>query len=98
MGHGCAALRATSGGRELQRRRRHPTEPLGETLAAPDDPAAAAEAAEQRVRIYRALHRLPEPYREVALLRLTGGLAFREIGEIMGKSEKLGARNLFPRA
>ena len=82
---------------ELQRRRRHPTEPLGETLAAPDDPAAAAEAAEQRVRIYRALHRLPEPYREVALLRLTGGLAFREIGEIMGKSENW-ARVTFFRA
>ena len=47
--------------------------------------------------IYRALHRLPEPYREVALLRLTGGLAFREIGEIMGKSENW-ARVTFFRA
>ena len=37
--------------------------------------------------IYRAIHTLPEPYREVFLLRATAELRFSEIGAIFGKSE-----------
>lgn len=33
------------------------------------------------------LHELREPAREVMYLRLFGGLSFREIGEILGKTE-----------
>ena len=40
-----------------------------------------------RMEILKELHGLPEPYREVLMLRLFGGLAFREIGEVMEKSE-----------
>ena len=33
------------------------------------------------------LHNCPEPYREVLYQRIFGNLSFREIGEVLGKSE-----------
>lgn len=43
---------------------------------------------EEALAVRKAIHRLREPYREVLMLRLYGGLSFREIGEISdGKSE-----------
>lgn len=33
------------------------------------------------------IHKCPEPYREVMYLRLFGNLSFKEIGEVMGKTE-----------
>ena len=36
------------------------------------------------------LYWLNEPYKEVLMLRITGCLSFREIGEIFGKSETWG--------
>lgn len=38
-------------------------------------------------RLYRALHALPEPYKEVFSLRVFAELSFREIGELFGKTE-----------
>lgn len=40
-----------------------------------------------RVELMQALHKCPEPYREVMYLRLFGNLSFKEIGEVMGKTE-----------
>ena len=40
-----------------------------------------------RVEILRLMHQLSEPGREVLYLRIFGCLSFRDIGEIMGKSE-----------
>lgn len=37
--------------------------------------------------IYKAVHRLDEPYREIVLLRIHTDMNFAEIGEIFGKSE-----------
>ena len=37
--------------------------------------------------IYRVLHCLDEPYKEVFTLRALGELSFREIGDIFGKQE-----------
>ncbi len=37
--------------------------------------------------IHLALHRLPEPFREVFTLRVFGELKFADIGAIFGKSE-----------
>ena len=45
------------------------------------------EASEERVRLFRRLHELPEPYREILYLRIFGGLSFREIGEVHNKTE-----------
>ena len=42
---------------------------------------------ENRVELMRKLHSCPEPYREILYLRIFGGLSFKEIGEIMGKTE-----------
>ena len=37
--------------------------------------------------VHRAIHRLPEPYREVFTLRIFGQLAFREIAELFDRTE-----------
>lgn len=40
-----------------------------------------------RVELLKRLHQCSEPYREVLYLRIFGNLSFKEIGEIMDKSE-----------
>jgi len=62
-------------------------------------PSAESEAlqAEDRVTIFRTLHLLEDPYKEVLYLRLFGDLSFREIGDALGKSENW-ARVTFYRA
>jgi len=40
-----------------------------------------------KMSLFRELHQLAEPMREVMYLRLTGEFSFREIGEILGKDE-----------
>ena len=42
---------------------------------------------QQKVALMKELHAIPEPYREVMYLRLFGNLSFREIREIMEKTE-----------
>ena len=44
-------------------------------------------AQEDKIELYRLIHQLHEPYREILHLRLLGGLSFQEIGEILGKNE-----------
>lgn len=39
------------------------------------------------ISLMQAMHRLPEPYREVLHLRLTADLSFKEIGQIMERTE-----------
>ena len=60
----------------------------GEELV-PPAPSAEAEVLAQtgRVDLLRRVHGLPEPYREVVYLRSFGGLSFREIGDVLGKTE-----------
>ncbi len=50
-----------------------------------------------RVALYRQVHLLNEPYKEVVMLRILGELRFSEIGLIMGKTENW-ARVTFHRA
>ena len=52
---------------------------------------------ENKIELYQAIHLLPEQEREVVLYRISGELSFREIGEIMGKSENW-SRTVFFRA
>lgn len=42
---------------------------------------------EESLSIYRIIHSLEEPYKEVFILRALGELNFREIGDIFGKQE-----------
>ena len=44
-------------------------------------------AAQERQSLFRNLHECPEPYREVLYLRILGGLSFRELADILGRSE-----------
>ena len=41
----------------------------------------------EKLELIRRLHDLPEPYREVMYLRAFGGLSFKEIAEVSGKTE-----------
>lgn len=52
---------------------------------------------EQKLEIYKKIQGLESPTRDVMMLRLSGDLSFREIGEILGKSENW-ARVTFYRA
>ena len=53
--------------------------------------ADALQAMLREQKVYTAvdelLHELPEPGREVVYLRAFGGLSFREIGDVLGKTE-----------
>lgn len=40
-----------------------------------------------RVELLKRLHSCPEPVREILYLRIFGNLSFKEIGEIMGRTE-----------
>lgn len=44
-------------------------------------------AQEERLALLRQIHQLPEPQREVVYLRAFGNLSFREIGDVLGKTE-----------
>lgn len=57
----------------------------------PEPPAASAEEAllerEGRLDLLRLVHGLPPDQREVVYLRAFGGLSFREIGDVLGRTE-----------
>ena len=64
-----------------------PAEEPGEDLSAPaSSPEEEVLRREEGRRLRQLLHELEEPYREVFLWRHYGGLGFREIGELFGKS------------
>ena len=62
---------------------------LPEEAELPLVPSAEEEAVGRagQVELLRQIHSLPEPGREVVYLRAFGGLSFREIGEVLWKSE-----------
>ena len=57
----------------------------------PDVPTPSAEEGlleqERRLELLKQIHALPELQREVVYLRAFGGLSFREIGDVLGKTE-----------
>ena len=56
-------------------------------LPSPDDPAKQTEQQLNRLALYRAMQQLDPDTREAIHLKLAGDFSFREIGEIMGRSE-----------
>lgn len=52
----------------------------------PSAEASFLERAESE-QVLQAIHRMPEPGRELLHLRLLGGFSFRQIGQIMGQTE-----------
>lgn len=73
---------------ELDKTRRKNTVPLDEALL---NDSLSAESilldTQGKLSIYRLLHNLPDPMREVMYLRLSGELSFKEIGEVLNQSE-----------
>lgn len=72
----------------LTYRRKHPpTEDIEEQHI----PVSSAEGdvlkEQDRLELFRKLHQLKDPFREVMYLRAFGGLSFREIAQVLGKSE-----------
>ncbi len=55
------------------------------------------EDKQQALQIHRAIHILPEPYKEIFTLRIMGELSFADIGKVFGKTENW-ARVTFFRA
>ena len=75
--------------KELERRKRS-TQMDEEALiniAAPDDLEKNYVDRENRFALYRAMGQLDADTREVIHLRLAGDFSFREIGELLGRSE-----------
>lgn len=69
-------------------RRKHPaTESLSPALPSPRDPESEVLEGIQYMELMQKLHEQPEPYREVLYLRLLGGMSFRSIGELLGRTE-----------
>ena len=73
-----------------QHLRKHKRDPVPlETT--PELPVPSAEEGvleqEGRLALLRLIHQLPEPQREVVYLRAFGNLSFREIGDVLGKTE-----------
>ena len=70
------------------RKTRHEV-PADEDVFALPLPSAEEEALSNtgQLELLRQIHALPEPGREVVYLRAFGGLTFREIGDVLGKTE-----------
>lgn len=76
---------------ELRRRRHAPQTlqlgPDGDTEAAIPSVEEDVIAREGHLDLLRQVHALPDPQREVVYLRAFGSLSFRQIGEVMGRTE-----------
>lgn len=69
-------------------RRKHPAEQELDNVEK-TMPSAERDVIENlsRIELLKKLHTCPEPFREILYLRIFGGLSFKEIGEILGKTE-----------
>ena len=84
---------------ELRKKNRMETVELMDHISdtAASDGETRVLVQESKKEIYRAIHHLPELEKEVVLYRVSGELSFREIGEILGKTENW-SRTVFYRA
>ena len=69
---------------------------MAETICGTDGlPEDDLLRSESRVELFRKVHELPEPFRETVYLRVFGGLSFREIGDVLGKTENWARVNFY---
>ncbi len=73
--------------KELEKRRRHKTIPLDETIPANESVENQSLDNLEKVEVFRLMHNLDDITREVMYLRLAGDLHFSEIAHILGKTE-----------
>ena len=81
----------------LDKRNRHKQIGLTEEIHGGESPESSTIMQVEKLALYKAVHSLPEPMRELVHMRLTGEFSFAEIGEILGKNENW-ARTTFYRA
>ncbi len=82
--------------RELERRNKHKHCELDDYI--PDsDTERELFGSEDKLRLFRHIHKLDEISKEVVFLRLSGEFSFKDIGEVLGESENF-ARVRFYRA
>lgn len=72
--------------KELEKRKKHGCL-IEDDLADGGSMEENAVLAEEKMKMFKALHELDERTRETVYLRLTGEFSFREIGEILGMDE-----------
>jgi len=83
---------------ELRKRNRYAAQELTEDI--PDDSSTPEQSAllkSDKLSLYKAIHALSGPMREVVHMTLSGEFSFSEIGAFLGKSENW-ARTTFYRA
>ena len=68
--------------------------PEGIDISVPSAEEAAA-ARLGHLELLRQIHSLPDPMREVVYLRAFGGLSFREVGDVLGKTENWARATFF---
>ena len=68
----------------LKKEKRHPRCDIDEMELATEQDMLEQESCRE---IYKAVHRMEEPYREIMLLRIHSDLNFADIGEIFGRTE-----------
>ncbi len=73
----------------LRKKQRHPTAELSEEIISSEGPSLEERIVDSETarEIRASIHRLPEPYKEVFLLRFYAELPFREIGQMFDKTE-----------
>lgn len=82
----------------LNHKRKQKKQPLSlEEIPEPSGSSAEETVLENmgKEMLLTAIHRLPEPGREILYLRLLGGLSFREIGTILGQTENWARVNFY---
>lgn len=83
---------------ELEKKKNRQTQELHEALPSQAiSPEDAVLFESEKITLYKAIHSLNEPMREVVHMRLSGEFSFAEIGSVLGKSENW-ARVTFYRA
>lgn len=74
--------------RELERQKRHPVAEYDANARSPSaNPEETVSLKDEKMNVLKRLHGLPEHEKEIILLRASGELSFREIGEIFSKTE-----------
>ncbi len=80
---------------QAHRRKQKPLEEI-------KDPQKTSDSAEKetldkydQIELMKQLHRCPEPFKEILYLRIFGGMSFKDIGDIMGKTENWARVNFY---
>lgn len=72
---------------ELDKRTKYKTQEISEDIPLTVTPEDLAVWTNEKTDLYKAIHLLSEPMKEVVLMRLSSELSFAEIGEIFEKNE-----------